>query len=196
MLSYYINWNYPNVFLVNFEQIRYINFVSSFENVIIYRINPSGPPLQWFQGCRSLLIPKAAIRDFYKKAVLKNLLIFTGKHLCWSAILLKTDSNTDVFLWILQNAKEHLFWRTFSNDCFSNLFNATSKLWLRIFKHWGIVSSNILSNQTFIVRECLPFYYLVVFNNTLMEKLLLYWKNSLKYKVGCFWRSSFVYTIN
>ena len=45
----------------------------------------------------------------YKKSVLKNFVIFIGKHLCWkvfianvhayiSAILLKRDSNTGVFL--------------------------------------------------------------------------------------------------
>ena len=46
---------------------------------------------------------------FHKKAVLKNFSIFTGKYLCWnffsnktqalrSAALLKSDSNTRVFL--------------------------------------------------------------------------------------------------
>ena len=48
---------------------------------------------------------------FYKKAVLKNFTIFTGKYLCWSffliklqalkhATLLKRDSNTGVFMLI------------------------------------------------------------------------------------------------
>ena len=51
---------------------------------------------------------------FYKKAVLKSFAIFPVKHLCWSlfliklkifrsATLLKKDSNTGDFLWILQN---------------------------------------------------------------------------------------------
>ena len=51
---------------------------------------------------------------FFKKAVFKNFAIFTGKHMCWilfvtkflafrAATLLKRDSNTDVFLWILRN---------------------------------------------------------------------------------------------
>ena len=35
-----------------------------------------------------------------------------------SAILLKRDTNTYVFLWILQNFSEHLFWRTFASNCF------------------------------------------------------------------------------
>ena len=49
-----------------------------------------------------------------KKGLLKNFTIFIGKHLCWSLFLiklqalrpvtlLKEDSNTGVFLWILQN---------------------------------------------------------------------------------------------
>ena len=59
---------------------------------------------------------------FYKKVVLKKLLknfaIFIGKHLCWSLFLIKLeafrpdckkDSNTRVFLWILQSFQEHLF---------------------------------------------------------------------------------------
>ena len=46
-----------------------------------------------------------------KKAALKNLLIFTGKQLCWSPYLiklqacklLKRDSNTGIFLCVLEN---------------------------------------------------------------------------------------------
>ena len=33
------------------------------------------------------------------------------------ATLLKRDSKTVDFLWILRNFKEHLFWRTFANSC-------------------------------------------------------------------------------
>ena len=54
-----------------------------------------------------------------KKGVLKTFAIFTGKHLCWSlfliklqpwrpATLLKRDSNTDVFVWIVRDFWEHL----------------------------------------------------------------------------------------
>ena len=53
-------------------------------------------------------------RCFVKKAVLKNFATSTGKHLCWSlflimlqafsaATLLKRDSNTVIFLWLLRN---------------------------------------------------------------------------------------------
>ena len=64
-----------------------------------------------------------------KKGVLKNFAVFTGKHLCWNllliklqafrpATLLKRDSNKGVFLWILPNFYEHVFWRTSANGCF------------------------------------------------------------------------------
>ena len=37
----------------------------------------------------SLTIQKQLLEQFYKKAVLKNLAIFIGKHLCWSLFLVK-----------------------------------------------------------------------------------------------------------
>ena len=62
-----------------------------------------------------------------KIGVLKNVANFTGKQLCWSiflielqAVLLKRDSNTDVFLWNSQNFQEHNL--RSANDCFWNLF--------------------------------------------------------------------------
>ena len=61
------------------------------------------------RSCRS-----SCSQIFIKISVLKNFAIFTGKHRCWSpflrtlqvlnpANLLKGDSNTGFFLWILQN---------------------------------------------------------------------------------------------
>ena len=42
---------------------------------------------------------KQPFADVFKIGVLKNFSIFKGKHLCWGIFsLLKTDSNTDVFL--------------------------------------------------------------------------------------------------
>ena len=60
------------------------------------------------RNCRS-----SCSQIFIKISVLKNFAIFTGKHLCWSlflrklqvlkpASLLKGDSNTVIFLWILR----------------------------------------------------------------------------------------------
>ena len=39
-----------------------------------------------------LLCSKVATGVFYKKAVLKNFAIFTGKHLCWSLFLIKVKA--------------------------------------------------------------------------------------------------------
>ena len=66
------------------------------------------------QKALSLNFKNSCLQMFFKIDVLKNLAIFTGKHLCWSyfliklqgwrtAILLKRDSNTSASLWILQN---------------------------------------------------------------------------------------------
>ena len=56
-----------------------------------------------------------------KKAVLKNFTTFAGKHLCWSFSfinLLKRDSKSVLFLWILRNFQENLFWRKSADGCF------------------------------------------------------------------------------
>ena len=60
---------------------------------------------------------------FYKKGVLGNFGKFTGKHLCLRLFFYKVAglacnffkkrvSGTCVFLWILRNFQEHLFYRT------------------------------------------------------------------------------------
>ena len=57
--------------------------------------------------------PKHSPEVLYKKSILRNFAIFTGKHLCWSlfliklqafksAILLKRDSSTGAFLNIVK----------------------------------------------------------------------------------------------
>ena len=56
------------------------------------------------------------------------------------ATLLKRDSKTGVFLWILQNFKEHIFWRTFANSCsffilkisFRDFLFFQQKLWMKM----------------------------------------------------------------
>ena len=69
---------------------------------------------------------------FYKNVVLKYFAIITEKHLFWClfliklqvvspATLLKRNSDTAAFLWILRNFSEHLFRRTFANGSFCSL---------------------------------------------------------------------------
>ena len=57
-----------------------------------------------------------------KKGILKNFAKFTGKHLCkslfFNKLYSKRDPGTGVFLWILRNFLEHLFYRTSPGDCF------------------------------------------------------------------------------
>ena len=53
-----------------------------------------------------------------RKGVLRNFTKFTGKH-HEPATLLKRDSSTGVFLWILRSFQEHLFHRAPLDDCFS-----------------------------------------------------------------------------
>ena len=85
---------------------------------------------------------------YVKKGVLRNFANFIGKHLCRSLFLIglqafrpaalsKRDSNTDVFLWNLQNFWEHLIWglrTTASETCsftWAALFNK-SHIWLKL----------------------------------------------------------------
>ena len=60
---------------------------------------------------------------FFKIIILKNLPIFLRKHICWSLLLtklqawrrttlLKRDSSAGIFMRILQNFSEQLFYRT------------------------------------------------------------------------------------
>ena len=49
-----------------------------------------------------IFVRSSRLQMFFQEGVLKNLSIFTGKHLCWS-LLLKGVSNTGVFLGILRN---------------------------------------------------------------------------------------------
>ena len=53
---------------------------------------------------------------FFKIGVLKNFAIITGNHPCWRLFLIKLQvwrySNTGVFLWILWNFLEKLFYKT------------------------------------------------------------------------------------
>ena len=66
---------------------------------------------------------------FHKKAVLKTLAIFTGKHLCWNLFFdknaglqgpsfIKNTLEHRCFLRTLRNFSEHLFWKTSANGCF------------------------------------------------------------------------------
>ena len=90
--------------LLNKMHMKYV-FHNRFSMIVPIKINQKALSLN-FKSSRSQM--------FFKIGVLNNFAIFAGKHLCWSyfliklqarrsAILLKRDSNTGVFLWILRN---------------------------------------------------------------------------------------------
>ena len=56
---------------------------------------------------------KQLLEVFYKKAVLKNLAIFTGKHLCWSLFLIQ-DIAKFLIAPILKNICERLLLKMYS----------------------------------------------------------------------------------
>ena len=67
--------------------------------------------LTWFRSSHQ--------RCSVRKGVLRNFANFTGKHLCQSLYFNKIrESGTGVFLWILRNFWQHLFYRTSLGDCF------------------------------------------------------------------------------
>ena len=71
---------------------------------------------------------------FFKIDNLKSFAIFTGKHLHYSLFKMgKKDSNTDVFLWILWDFEEHLFWKTSANGCFWNTPRAVTRILRKIW---------------------------------------------------------------
>ena len=91
---------------------------------IIYRLGFSRRFPEWLEvsgylfQTQSLNIQNQPPEMFCQKKVFLKSSNFLGKHLkAWSpATLFKRDSNTSVFLWLLWNFWEHLFWRGSVND--------------------------------------------------------------------------------
>ena len=92
------------------------------------------------------------------------------KHLCWSlcrlGTLLKSDSNADVFLWILQNLQGPLFCKTNASGCFQRLwcnkvlpYRCSIEIWMNL-KHVFFLSWNALFSlmMTFWMEYCLGFF--------------------------------------
>ena len=92
---------------------------------------------------------------FSKIVVLKNFVIFTGKQLYWSlfliklqawktATLLKRDSNTCVFLWILQIFRNSLFYRTPAVAASAHEFHPAWVLSFAFLCYWKLLISKQL----------------------------------------------------
>ena len=124
-------------FFFNGEPVSECSYFALIRNLRSLLCLPLMPYLEWisilsfihllqtdFQISRSRRSQK-----FFKIDISKNFAIFIGKRLCWSLFLIKfhafrpsalltRDSNTCVFLWILRNYQEHLFYRTLPGDRF------------------------------------------------------------------------------
>ena len=82
-------------------------------NVILSDLN------RWLIRCR-----RSHQRRFVRKGVLWNFAKFTEKHLCQSLFFNKVAGRSiELFLWIVRNFWEHLFYRTPLGDCFFKWFN-------------------------------------------------------------------------
>ena len=109
-------------------------FCETSKSTFSYKPNPVASSvlcvyLFWY--CEQVILhrQKQHQRCYIKKDTRRNFAKFSGKHLCQGlflnkiadfrpATLLKRDSGTGVFLWILSNFYEHLFPRTPLDDCF------------------------------------------------------------------------------
>ena len=92
-----------------------------------------------------------ALENFAKFARLCRSLVFVKVTDWMTTTLLKRDSRTGDFLWILRNSQEHLFYRKPAHDCFWKWFR-------RIF---SILTK--LQNASFLTRGRLYFNHSYIF---------------------------------
>ena len=120
MLEYYSS----NIDMQNVNILSYLV-------VFIKKINALDLPHWYFTGkfTNFLKQQKHPTEVLCKKGAFNNFAVFlwntcVGVSLqAFRPATLLRGSNTNVFLWILRNFLEHLFWRTFENDCFLNRFS-------------------------------------------------------------------------
>ena len=97
---------------------------------------------------------KHPLKVFYKKAVLKNFVIFTGKHLCWSLFLIKTPIQvfSCEYCKIFKN-------NYFENICQRLLLEETFKTFLRWYTKWCKKLNIDFSSTDFACRSLSWFLY-------------------------------------
>ena len=101
----------PNTTFFLVRIILYLDWISVFTpNTGKYGPEKT-PYLGTFTQCLSNYYQKQLPEVFCKKRVLKIFGNFTEKHLCWCLFLMKV-----FFCKICETFKEHLFWRTSTND--------------------------------------------------------------------------------
>ena len=90
---------------------------------------------RWFQGQYRISHWRCSTKKLFLK-------ILQYSHENKSAFLLKRDSNTGVFQWILQNLLEHLFWRKSGNGGFHQYLEWSSTT--RYFLYATLFFSSVL----------------------------------------------------
>ena len=118
---------------------------------------------------------------FYKTGVLRNFTKFIWKHLCWSLFfnkvaglrpetLLKRDSNTGVFRWILWNFLRTTFLQNpcggcfFIKDLFLSIFCNEKMFQTNLFQPFSLTSSNMsfyMTKQGVFIKKL--FVHLIIF---------------------------------
>ena len=113
-----------------------------------------------------------------KKGILENFTKFTGKHLCQSPeacnFFYKRHSGTGVFLWILRNVQEHLFYRTlpvaasegicrlwfnsasirFARRWNTDHFRGTGNIYK--FRRWRALQQSLTTKSSSLLLQCSP----------------------------------------
>ena len=98
-------------------------------------------------------------RNIHEKTIVSLFNKVAGQR---SATLLKRDSHTGVFLWILQNFQEHLFHRAPPDDCLIGIF---SSWWVK-FGYFHCLSKN---GNNFLIKEAIASFYVLENNRSLLE---------------------------
>ena len=150
---------------------------------------------------------------FYKKKLFLNFFEYSLENTCAGVSLFLRDSNTGVFLWVLRNFQERLFWRTSTNDCFWNRFGwipcyassykkcvyfsylKPSSKWWYVFQkfnlHWKLVKKDIdlylLKDIVFIEIKI----KILISVNTRQFKVTSRLKNTKIFFIGLPWWSTF-----
>ena len=140
------------------------------------------------------------LQIFFKIGVLKIFAIFTGKHLCWSLFLIKRDSNTGVFPWILQIFKNSFFYRTPPVAASENMnnFSITLKdlsnsksIFSKKFSRRLLLNSNkFFKNRCLLNLRCSSFcildIHIFLVPNNLSKSPLYKLKSMIKKEAFCF----------
>ena len=138
------------------------------------------------------------------------MLIFSGKHLCWSlfliklwavssATLLKRHSNTGVLLWILQHFENRKFWRKSVKGCFwimsRQIFNQF------IWRRWPYINFSQHSEEStytrvsFLVNVAAGLQLKPIFIQKQVPALVFFWQlseffNNNFFKKHCYKKES------